>query len=173
MATKHYVDFYSPGTFVSEQSRREVPSWDILAAIELANGIQERHGAKPYGFRFSSYMVHDPIPDGQGGELNVEPKEIAKSELHYLGGEIKRFDDVPETQEFEILRSNMRCNRNPVVIENRNSYRFTGVFAGTDCIVGPDGSVVRRANDADLVEYSEKKNAEFDAYYEKLMASYA
>jgi len=46
---KHFVDFFSPGTFVSEQSRRPIDKWDASIAVEMANGIKERHNAKPCG----------------------------------------------------------------------------------------------------------------------------
>jgi hypothetical protein len=49
---KHYVTFYSPGTFVSESSTLSIEDWDTAKAVEMAKNIQERHGAKPYGFRW-------------------------------------------------------------------------------------------------------------------------
>lgn len=178
--TKHFVEFFSPGTFVSESSRREIPSWDILTAVEMANGIKERHNAKPYGFRFSTCLVCDPIPDGRGGTMKVESKQTAQSEMHYLGGVVKKYDDIPESSETSILRSNMSGNGYPLVIENNNSWRFTTYFEGRDCIVGPDGKVERRADDADLLEYSAAMKAKWDQEFlgrldpetrEKILAS--
>lgn len=162
MATRtlHYVEFISPGTLFSETSLKPIPYWDTAAACEMANGITERHGAKPYGFRFLTRIEADDVPDGQGGMLKVEPKTTKTGPIHYLGGRVILFDEVPESE--GILRSNMRCNRHPVIIENTNSYRFTTFFGPENVIVGPDGAIVRRGDDADLIAYRERKNAEFD-----------
>jgi hypothetical protein len=154
---KHFVEFLSPGSFYSESSTREVPSWDIAIAVEMANGIQERHNAKPYGFRFNTKLVAEPIPDGMGGTMHVAPKEIAKSEIHFLGGRLIRYDDIPDNRENSILRSNMRCNRWPYVIENNNSWRHTMQFEEGMCIVDADGSVRTRGNDPELAAYRKKK----------------
>lgn len=158
---KHFVEFFSPGTLFAEQSTRPIESWDTAQAVELANGITERHGAKPYGFRFVTKIVSDPVSDGQGGFLDVIPKQTAHSGTHFLGGELKFYDDIPEECETTILRSNMRCNEYPIVIENRNSYRSMQPFDEKDCIVGPDGKITRRGNDKDLIAYRSKKLAEF------------
>lgn len=69
---KHFVTFCSPGTFVSEETTKEVTAWDIDEALEIANGIKERHNATPYGFRFhtrsfgtwrrTALIASSPIP---------------------------------------------------------------------------------------------------------------
>ena len=51
---RHYVTFMSPGTFVAEQTTKQVEAWDVKAAQKMAEGIEERYGAKPYGFYFST-----------------------------------------------------------------------------------------------------------------------
>ena len=48
-----------------------------------------------------------------------------------------------------------------VVIENCNSWRFTGAFHDDEVICDADGSVIRSASDADLASYSAKKLAEW------------
>ncbi len=161
---KHYIEYYSPGTIVCEQSRRgPVDSWNTALACELANGVLERHNAKPFGFRFITQLEADPISDGQGGTMKVEPKETARSAMHYLGGKVMRYEDIPDDDKHTILRSNMRCNGWPLVIQNENSWRFTGQFNQADLIVDADGSVIRRGVDPDLVRYSEQKLAEWKA----------
>jgi hypothetical protein len=139
---KIFVEFFSPGTFYDESSQREIPSKDIAAAVEMANGITERYNAKPYGFKFVTCICADPIPDGEGGTIAVPPKEV-------------------ERRETTILRSNMRCNREPVVVENSNSFRHTAFFCEDQCIVDASGKIVRRGNDADLVEYRKSMNEQF------------
>lgn len=162
MMKKHFVIFMSPGTFVSEVSERPIDDWDARAACKMAESIEERHGAKPYGFRFSTRLCAPPV-EVEGESLDVQPKEIASSGMHYITGEAIRFDDVPVDKEHDILRSNMRCNRHPVIIENRNSYRFSTFFSPADVIVDRDGKIIRRGNDPDLVEYRTVKIAEWEA----------
>lgn len=161
MARKHYVEFYSPGTFFHESSRREIESWSIAAACQMAVSIKERYDAKPYGFRFITMIVAEPVPDGEGGMLKVEPKEVAKSPLHYLGGTVKLYHDIADVPENRTLRSNMRCNREPVAIENCNSWRFTGFF-GEDELIVEGGKIVRRGDDKDLKTYRKEMRAEFE-----------
>jgi hypothetical protein len=158
---KIFVEFFSPGTFYDESSQREIPSKDIAAAVEMANGITERYNAKPYGFKFVTCICADPIPDGEGGTIAVPPKEVERSGMHYLGGRVKLYDEIPESRETTILRSNMRCNREPVVVENSNSFRHTAFFCEDQCIVDASGKIVRRGNDADLVEYRKSMNEQF------------
>lgn len=110
--------------------------------------------------------------DGRGGELKIEPKELKRSPLHYLGGKVIRYDDIPDDDKNSILRSNMRCNDWPLVIENTNSWRFTGAFHEGEVICDADGSIVRRASDADLAEYRTRKLAEFKEQREAETARY-
>ncbi len=42
---KHFVTFYSPGTFVSEETTNPIGSWDVAAAMKMAHGIVERYAA--------------------------------------------------------------------------------------------------------------------------------
>lgn len=157
---KHFVEFFSPGTFLSESSQRAIESWDTKTAATMATEITERYNAKPYGFKFFTSIAAESIDDGEGGKLNVQPKEIARSGMYYLTGDLILFDDAPKGT----LRSNMRCNHWPICIENKNSWRFTGTFGANDFIVDKEGNTVRRGNDADLVEYRAKKIAEWNSH---------
>lgn len=49
-----------------------------------------------------------------------------------------------------------------VIIENTNSWRFTGPFGEKDVIVDENGEVIRRGDDADLVEYRAKMDKQKD-----------
>ena len=57
MMQKHFVTFYSPGTFVAETSCLPIDSWNVDEAREMAHGIKERHGATPWGFPNSSSVA--------------------------------------------------------------------------------------------------------------------
>lgn len=138
---KHFVEFLSPGTFVAESTTRPIDSWDVAEACRMAEDIVERHGARPYGFRFLTKLVADPVPDGEGGTLRVEPKEVATSGIHYLNGTILTLADIPDDSEHAILRSNMRGNGWDRIVETRNGYRWTQPFTDKDRIVR-NGKVV-------------------------------
>lgn len=121
---KHFVEFFSPGTFVSEVDQKEIDSWDVEEAKEMARTIKQRHGATPYGFRFKTQ-----ISDGW------EPKTTEKSGTYFLGGKIIAYKDVPDTQENRILRSNMEINGWDFIIENTNSWKVTLPFEKNDVLL--------------------------------------
>ena len=73
---QHYVQFFSPGTFVAETSTRTIDSWSVTTALKMAGKVTERYGATPYGFKFHTCIVSDPVSDGEGGWLEVTPKKI-------------------------------------------------------------------------------------------------
>lgn len=165
---KHYVTFSSPGTMFAEQSSREIDSWSPELACRLAKEINERHGSKPYGFQFETRLVADPVSDGQGGTLKVQPKTISKSGTYFITGTILRLDEIPETPENSILRSNMRSNGYPVVIENCNSWKSVNPFNSGDFLVDWDGKVLVKGSSPELEDYRREKIAErereLDAY---------
>ncbi len=151
----HSVTFYSPGTFVGESSNKPIAHWDVHEAMAMSKTIQERYNARPHSFRFQTWLESDPIPDGEGGTLEVVGKKDAESPLYFMGGKLRTYDEVLARNDptERILLSNMRCNSMCVVIENTNSYRYTGVF-DEDCILlDEQGQIIRRGNDPDLVEY--------------------
>lgn len=113
---KHFVIFFSPGTFVSETTKMEIPSWDIEVAKTMAKTVKERHGATPYGFYFQTWVRND-------GAWNESM--TAMSNMYYLGGTVLTLEDIPDTPENKILRFNMKINNYERVIENTNSWKIT------------------------------------------------
>jgi len=122
---KHFVQFFSPGTFVSEQSEFEVSTFDKVQAVEKAREIVERHGARPYGFRFVTKTR---------GEDDLDSHVSYYSGMHYLGGSIYSLAEIKARNDPKdsILISNMEMNGIARVIENNNSWRFTGEFKDGD-----------------------------------------
>lgn len=51
---KNFVTFFSPGTFVHEETTKEIDNWNVDEARDMARGIVERHGATPFAFQFST-----------------------------------------------------------------------------------------------------------------------
>ena len=152
---KHKVTFYSPGTFMSESSSFDIDSWDTAKAVEMSEKIIERYNAKPYGFVFTTILVHEDVPDGEGGFLHVESKKVKESGIHFLGGRLETYTEVVNRNDpkEEILRSNMRGNEQWIVCINTNSFRSTMPFDEEDCIVDAQGKVVERGNDPKYIAY--------------------
>lgn len=125
---KHFVTFYSPGTFTAETTAREVKKWDIEEAQKMAHSITERYGATPYAFQFSTV--------GRGTK-DLHAKEIASSPLYYLGGRVETLAEVEARNDPKegILRSNMRGNGWDRIIVNDNSWRVTRPLEKTDVVL--------------------------------------
>lgn len=115
---KHFVTFYSPGTFVAEQSEKPIRSWDVKEAVRMARSVKERYGAKPYGFRFTTR--------GRGPD-DLDSKVIKSSGLYWLGGKVETLEEVNARNDpkEETLRANMRCNGYKKIVTNTNSWRWT------------------------------------------------
>ena len=109
---KNFVVFCSPGTFVAEQDTKEIESWNVEEAIEMAKSIKQRHGAYPYGFYFIT----------RGRRQNELDSRIRKtSGIYYLGGTVKTLEDVKAENDpgNRILISNMECNKwDRVIVTN-------------------------------------------------------
>lgn len=115
---KHFVTFYSPGTFVAEDTTKPIDKWDVQAAVAMARTISERHHAKPYGFRFSTR---------ERGNADLDSKVTKKSGLYWLGGKVETLVEVKAraTEKDRILVSNMECNGYERIVTNDNSWRWT------------------------------------------------
>ncbi len=125
---KHFVTFYSPGTFVAETSERPIDSWDVETAKEMAHGIVERHAATPYGFQFTTRSR---------GPDDLDSAESARSPFYHLGGRVETLAEVEARNDpkEEILRSNMRGNGYAKIVVNDNSWRSTSPLGETDVIL--------------------------------------
>lgn len=100
---KHFVTFYSPGTFVSERSTKEIESWDISVAKKMAETIVERHNAIPYGFQFLTK---------ERGDEDFDSKETARSNMYYTNCRIETLPIIILRNDpaDKILIENMQCN---------------------------------------------------------------
>jgi hypothetical protein len=165
MATRRqcFVEFLSPGTFYDETTEKPIEQWDIKGAVRMAADITERYGSRPYGFVFKTKLIADDIDDGEGGKMAVAPKTVEASGTHFLNGEVKRFDDIPDTRENSILRSNMRGNRWPLMCETANGYRHVGVFGEGDKVVDSTGRILHDGNSEHLKTYRAERIAQWEA----------
>lgn len=125
---KHFVKFFSSGTFVAEQTVKEIDSWDVDKAIEMSKEITERYGAKPYGFRF--------FTKGRT-EADLDSKVIAKSGIYFINGVVETLEEIKAKGDpnNRILISNMECNGWDKVVTTHNPYKWTQPFGVNDAIV--------------------------------------
>lgn len=130
-----YCRFYSPGSFFSETTRRAVDSMDLPEACSIASEVNERHGARPFGFRFE---------DGNGDSL---------SGMHYIEGEVLTYDEIEDKPVNRILRSNIKSNMGGVIVITRRGFRHTAEFKPTDLVVSSAGVVLRSGSEEKLVAY--------------------
>jgi hypothetical protein len=125
---KHFVTFFSPGTFVSEESSKPIDSWDVNAAMEMAHEVVERYGATPYGFRFTTR--------GRG-DADLDSKRIGESPFYHLGGKVETLAQVEarDDPKEETLRWNMRSNGYDKIVVNDNSYRSVHPLGKDDVVL--------------------------------------
>jgi hypothetical protein len=125
---KHFVTFYSPGTFVAETSEYPIDGWDVETAKTIARSVKERYNATPYGFRFSTRSR---------GPADLDSKVSAESPLYYLGGTVETLDEVKAraTEKDRVLLANMEGNGYDRIITNNNSWRWTQPLKDDDVVL--------------------------------------
>ena len=128
MKEKHFVIFFSPGTFVAEQTRQPIKSWSVPTAIKMSRDIKERHCATPYGFCFTTRARNDN---------ELDSKEVKRSCMYYLGGEVMTLEQVEKRNDPKdrILISNMRGNGYEKIIINTNSWKWTQPLEEGDVVL--------------------------------------
>ena len=126
---KHYVTFLSPGIFVAEDTTKEVPSWDIEAAKAMASSINERYGAKPYAFYFTTRSRE---------EEDFEPKCTETSPTYYLPHcKVETIDDVRKRADpnERILLRNMEINDWSRIVTTTEGWKWTQPLHDSDIVL--------------------------------------
>jgi len=128
MKTAHFVEFFSPGTFVSEVSRKPIESWDTGVALAMAANISERHNAKPYGFQFLTKFRNDD---------ELDSREVARSPTYFFGVKIRTLAEVAAENDpnEEILHSNMRTNGWERVVTTTSGWKCTLPLGPEDVVL--------------------------------------
>lgn len=123
-----FVTFYSPGTFVAEQTTRPIASWDIEEAKVMAQDINERYGAIPYGFQFTTRSRK---------EGDLDSSVSAQSPMYFLGGKVETLAEVKARArpKDSILVTNMECNGYDRIITNSNSWLWTQPLNADDVVL--------------------------------------
>lgn len=166
-----FARYFSPGTLFSEVSDRPLETGTVEEAVAGAKKIVERYSARPYGFDLITMIVAEPIDDGHGGTMEVQPKQVARKGRFFLGGKLIRYEEAVKREgSGSIMCSNMHCNNDPIAIEILNGYRNTQIFNEEDVIVDPEtGAVLRRGDEPELVKYRADKIAEWKEELEEWM----
>lgn len=122
---QHYVTFDSPGTFFSESSSKEIDSWDVNKAVEMSKSIEERYGARPYAFYFTTRARKDD---------ELDARQIARSANYFLGGKISTIEEVfaRNDPKEDILRSNMKNNNYDKIHETTSGWKSIHPFGKDD-----------------------------------------
>ena len=125
---RHFVTFYSPGTFLAETTTKPIESWDVALALQMMKTIEERYGARPYGFRFATR--------GRGPD-DLDSREIDTSPMHYVDVEVLTREQVEARGDprDEILLSNMRINNYDRVVTTTRGWRWTQPIRLDDIIL--------------------------------------
>lgn len=125
---KHFVTFYSPGSFVAETTTKPVDEWNVEAARELAKTITERHGATPYGFRFSTR--------GRSRD-DLDSKTIDTSPMYYIGGKVETYEEIVarDLPDEHILRGNMACNGYTRIWTSTSGWKWSQPLKADDVVL--------------------------------------
>jgi len=136
--TKHFVTFYSPGSFVFEETTQPIDSWDVREAFERSRTVLERYGARPFAFEFSTR---------ERGDEDLDSKTVARSPRYYISGKIETREEVEARNDpkEEILRSNMRCNHIVAAVTCCSPYRSTHPFDDGAIVLDANGNEIARA----------------------------
>ena len=128
MMEAHFVTFYSPGTIVAETTTKPIPSWDVDLAVAMASDIRERHGARAYGFRFSTRARSNE---------ELDSKQVAQSPMHYIGGRVETLAEVESRNapDEETLRWNMRTNKYDRIWIATEGWSWTQPLGDDDVVI--------------------------------------
>lgn len=125
---QHFVEFFSPGTFMAESTRKPIKAWDIETARRMAAEITERYGATPYAFQFITRMRNDD---------ELDSREVKRSPYYFINckretlAEIKSRNDPQE----RILISNMECNKWDAVARTVTGWLWTQPIREGDVVL--------------------------------------
>lgn len=125
---KHFVMFYSPGTFIAETTELPIDEWDVDVAVEMARSVTERHGSRPYGFKFITRAR---------GEEDLDSRVVKTSGMYFLGGRVETLEEIEARNDpsERILRTNMHNNGVKRIVINENSYKWTQPLRDGDVVL--------------------------------------
>jgi hypothetical protein len=113
---KHFVIFFSPGTFFAEETELPIDSWNVEKAKAMADTVVERYNATPWGFCFTTRERKDD---------DLDSREVKRSPVYHLGGKVETLEEIKARNDPKdsILVSNMEGNGWGAVVVNTNSWK--------------------------------------------------
>ena len=125
---KHFVKFYSPGTFVAETSEKTIDSWDVEAAKKMAEGITERYNATPYAFKFTTRSREDK---------DLDSHVTKTSPMYYLNCKVVTLAEIKKRNapKDSILISNMEGNGWDKVVQSTKGWQWTQPLEKGDVVL--------------------------------------
>ena len=125
---KNYVTFYSPGTMVAETTRREVASWNVDKALKMSEEIKERHGARPYGFCFTTM---------KRGLRDFTPREVDRSGMYYVNCRVETLEEIERRGDPKesILLQNMKANGWDKMVSTKSGWAWSHQLHDTDIVL--------------------------------------
>ena len=128
MMTKHFVTFYSAGTFVYEATTRPIDSWDVPTAVKMSQTVVERYNSTPHSFQFTTRVR---------GDQDLDSTIAATGPLYYLRGRIETREQVEARHDpnEQILRDNMRWNMIDRVVVTDTPFRTVYPFRDVDVLL--------------------------------------
>lgn len=127
--SKHFVTFFSPGTFVSETTEKPIDSWDVAKARKMAAKVTERHGATPYAFQFSTRSR---------GDDDLDSKVTKTSGMYFLPHcKIETIKEIKARglDNERILLDNMKCNGWERVVTTTSGWKITLPLEKNDVVL--------------------------------------
>jgi len=125
---KDYVTFYSPGTMVAETTRREIPSWNVAKVLKILPDIEERHGARPYGFRFTTM---------KRGLRDFSPRQVAQSNMYYVNCKVETLEEIEKRRDPKeaILLQNMKTNGWDKMVTTKSGWAWSHQLQDGDIVL--------------------------------------
>jgi len=125
---KNYVTFYSPGTMVAETTRREVASWNVDKALKMSEEIKERHGARPYGFCFTTM---------KRGLRDFTPREVDRSGMYYINCIVQTLEEMERSHNpaESTLLQNMKTNGWDKIVTTKSGWIWSQQLHDTDIVL--------------------------------------
>lgn len=113
---------------VAETTRQEVASWNVDKALKMSEEIKERHGARPYGFRFTTM---------KRGLRDFEPKEIARSGMYYVNCKVQTLEEIEKTHNpaESTLLQNMKTNGWDKIVIAKSGWAWSQPLRDTDIVL--------------------------------------
>lgn len=115
----------------AEMTEKPIAAWDIVTATEMAKTVSERHGARPYGFRFTTRERQEDW---------LTTKVVANSVFYFMSGKVETIEQVRQRNDPKerILLSNAEDNGHRRVIHITRGWSWTQPLDDGDVVLNEE-----------------------------------